>query len=110
LDDVPGNGTSLHQRPPRRLGETLTGTRLELDTSVIRVQQKSKERYAIGYRRGREIGQQEFDAVLVCLPHNWLNSIEWGGERLHRAMTRHIAYYDRPGRYLRISVLFKEPF
>ena len=54
--------------------------------------------------------QQDFDAVVVALPYNRLQDIEWAGERLRRAMARHVADYDRPGHYLRISILFDRPF
>ena len=95
---------------PRRLQESLTRTHLELNSPVVRVEKNPDENYRICFRRGRRIAQQDFDAVVIALPHNWLSSIEWGGERLRRAMTGHIAYYDRPAHYLRISVLFKKPF
>ena len=48
--------------------------------------------------------------MLVCLPHNALNRVEWCGEPLRHAMNQHIAYYNYPGHYLRISVLFRCPF
>jgi hypothetical protein len=31
-------------------------------------------------------------------------------ERLRRAMTAHVAHYDSPGHYLRVSMLFRKPF
>ena len=76
----------------------------------MRVEKNRDESYRVCFRRGRRIAKQDFDAVVIALPHNWLSSIEWGSERLRRAMTEHIAYYDRPAHYLRISVLFKKPF
>ncbi|HVG37838.1 MAG TPA: FAD-dependent oxidoreductase [Pyrinomonadaceae bacterium] len=94
---------------PKALREKLAGTRVELNAPVVSVSRRN-ESYRVCFRRGREVFEQEFDAVFVALPHNWLNSVEWGGERLRRAMTRHIAYYDRPAHYLRVSILFKKPF
>jgi hypothetical protein len=44
------------------------------------------------------------------LPHNALHSVEWSGEPLRRSMASHTAAYDRPGHYLRISLLFDRPF
>ncbi len=94
---------------PKALRERLTGTRVKLNSPVVRVE-KQNDSYRISFRRGREIAWQDFDAVFISLPHNWLNSIEWGGERLRRAMSEHIAYYDRPAHYLRVTILFKKPF
>jgi monoamine oxidase len=55
---------------------------------------------------GRE-NSQEFDAVVVALPNHWLSSIQWGDPLLHDAMHRIVAHYDRPGHYLRVSMLFR---
>jgi monoamine oxidase len=52
----------------------------------------------------------EFDFVVVALPHNRLKSIEYRGERLAAAMDRHHAWYDYPAHYLRITILFERPF
>ena len=41
---------------------------------------------------------------------NRLLEVEWAGERLRRAMARHVAHYDHPGHYLRISILFDRRF
>ena len=96
---------------PRALRERLTGTHVKLNSPVVRVEKNHDESYRVHFRCGRrEITRQDFDAVFISLPHNWLTSIEWGGERLRRAMTAHIAYYDRPAHYLRVTVLFKKPF
>ncbi len=95
---------------PRALQAGLTHTHLELNAPVARVEKNPDESYRVHFRSGRGLTQEDFDAVVIALPHNWLNSIEWGGERLCRALTGHIAYYDRPAHYLRISILFKKPF
>jgi len=96
---------------PKALRERLTGTHVKLNSPVVRVEKIQGESYRVHFRCGRrEIARQDFDAVFISLPHNWLNSIEWSGEQLRRAMTEHIAYYDRPAHYLRITILFKKPF
>lgn len=95
---------------PKALRERLVRTRLQLNSPVVRVERNDDESYRVYFRRGREIDWQDFDAVFVSLPHNWLNSVEWGGDGLCRAMARHVAYYDRPAHYLRVSILFKKPF
>jgi hypothetical protein len=34
----------------------------------------------------------------------------WDGEQLRKSMVKHVAYFDRPAHYLRVSILFDEPF
>jgi len=36
--------------------------------------------------------------------------MRWDGEQLRKSMVKHIAYFDRPAHYLRVSILFDEPF
>jgi monoamine oxidase len=98
------------ERLPMALQESLTRTRLGLNSPVVRVEKNRNGTYRVLSRRGREVVRRDFDAVFIALPHNWLNHIEWGGERLREAMMKHIAYYDRPAHYLRISILFRKPF
>ncbi|QOV89401.1 flavin monoamine oxidase family protein [Humisphaera borealis] len=54
--------------------------------------------------------RDEFDFVVVALPHGHLRSIEFRGDRLAAAMQKHHAYYDHPAHYLRITALFERPF
>src|SRR5580658_7078829 len=56
------------------------------------------------------VEHQDFDAVFTALPHNCLGTVEWGGATLRKAMAGFIAYYDRPGHYLRVTILFRKPF
>ena len=53
---------------------------------------------------------RDFDLVLMCLPHSWLATMRWDGEQLRKSMVKHVAYFDRPAHYLRVSLLFDEPF
>ena len=95
---------------PRTLAASLVRTHVELDSAVVRVSKTSGDRYIVTTRRARQLMQQEFDAVVIALPYNRLPAIDWTGERLRRAMATHVAHYDRPGHYLRISILFDRPF
>ena len=95
---------------PRHLAAGLTRTRVELDSAVVQVSRARDDRYLVTTRRARRIVPQEFDAVVIALPYNRLQAIEWAGERLRRAMAKHVAHYDRPGHYLRVSILFDRPF
>jgi len=95
-----------------QLREELRHTRVEVDCPVTRVQRNADETYRVTYRRGGSgaTGREDFDIVFVAVAHNWLGSIEWGGEMLRKAMSRFIARYDRQGHYLRVSILFRKPF
>ena len=95
---------------PRRLAAGLTRTHIELDTPVVRVSRTRDARYLVTTHRARRVAQHEFDAVVIALPYNQLQNVEWVGERLRRAMAAHAAHYDRPGHYLRISILFDQRF
>jgi len=122
LMDVPGylhlysvNGGN--QRLLELLRQQLTNTRVETNCLVTRVEKNPDESYRVSYRRGRTeeredniVEHQDFDAVFTALPHNCLGTVEWGGPVLRKAMDSFIAYYDRPGHYLRVTVLFRRPF
>jgi monoamine oxidase len=115
LKAVPGYGAQYTieggmEMLPRHLAAELTRTRVELDSTVVRVSRARDDRYVVTTRRARRIVTQTFDAVVIALPYNRLQGIEWVGERLRRAMAKHVAHYDRPGHYLRISILFDRPF
>jgi hypothetical protein len=115
LKSAPGYGAQYSieggmEMLPRRLAAGLARTHVELEAPVAQVSRNRGESYSIGVRRARRLVRHDCDAVVVALPYNRLQDIEWGGERLDRAMERHVAYYDRPGHYLRISILFDQPF
>jgi hypothetical protein len=46
----------------------------------------------------------------VALPACQLAEINWRGARLEKRMNKHIAYYDGTAHYLKICMLFKQPF
>ena len=50
------------------------------------------------------------DYVVVALPLSALSTIHWRSEALGLAMDNHVAYFDRPGHYLRATFLFQRPF
>jgi monoamine oxidase/SAM-dependent methyltransferase len=129
LMDVPGylhlysvNGGN--QRVLELLRQQLTNTRIETDCPVTRVEKNPDNSYRVSYRRAKAVKHearaaerkaktvehQDFDAVFTALPHNCLGTVEWGGAVLRKAMAGFIAYYDRPGHYLRVTILFRKPF
>ena len=98
------------ERLAQRLADSLTSTRFELEAVVTALSRRRDGRYTIRFRRGRTAIEQDFDAVVLAVPYNHLQAIEMTGERLRRAMAAHVAHYDSPGHYLRVSVLFDRPF
>ncbi len=50
------------------------------------------------------------DYVMLALPLTALSIIDWRSPHLQQAMARHINYFDRPGHYLRATLLFERPF
>ena len=50
------------------------------------------------------------DVVVFAVPYYYLGRIWFEDGDLRRAMRAHCKYYDRPGHYLRVTVLFRTPF
>jgi protoporphyrinogen oxidase/SAM-dependent methyltransferase len=83
---------------------------IQLNHRVLRVGKSESGRYRLNMMNGKGPETREFDLVLMCLPHSWLSTMAWEGEGLRHSMTKHVAYFDRPAHYLRVSILFDEPF
>ena len=83
---------------------------IQLNHRVLEVGKTEKGRYQLNMMNGKGPETKEFDLVMVCLPHSWLATMRWDGEQLRKSMVKHIAYFDRPAHYLRISLLFDSPF
>jgi monoamine oxidase len=96
-----------------RLIDALRGeieANVQLETLVERIEKAGADTYRVVSRRGGDARSEEFDAVVVALPHAWLPNITWGGNRLEAAINAHLGHYDFPAHYLRISLLFRERF
>lgn len=83
---------------------------VQLNHRVLKVGRGGDGRYQLNMMNGKGPETRDFDLVLMCLPHNWLATMQWDGELLRRAMSKHVAYFDRPAHYLRVAALFDEPF
>ena len=83
---------------------------IQLNHRVLKVGKTSSGRYQLNMMNGKGPETRDFDLVLMCLPHSWLATMGWDGEGLRKSMVKHIAYFDRPAHYLRVSILFDEPF
>jgi SAM-dependent methyltransferase len=77
---------------------------------VLAVGKAPTGRYQLKMMNGKGPETRDFDLVLVCLPHSWLATMGWEGEQLRKSMVKHVAYFDRPAHYLRVSILFDAPY
>jgi protoporphyrinogen oxidase/SAM-dependent methyltransferase len=83
---------------------------IQLNHRVLKVGKTETGRYQLKMMNGKGAETKDFDLVLMCLPHSWLATMGWEGEQLRKSMVKHIAYFDRPAHYLKISILFDKPF
>ncbi|HSU68115.1 MAG TPA: FAD-dependent oxidoreductase [Tepidisphaeraceae bacterium] len=77
---------------------------------VTRVEALDGGSYRLTARHNGCETSQEFESVVVALPNYWIPAIDWTGPALVEAMRKHHAHYDYPAHYLRVSMLFREPF
>jgi len=54
--------------------------------------------------------EEQFDFVVVALPHNHLRWVNFLGSKLAPAIQEHSDYYNYPAHYLRMTLLFERPF
>jgi protoporphyrinogen oxidase/SAM-dependent methyltransferase len=80
--------------------------KVELGSRVLRCGRGDNGKYYLHVQAGGKTTIREFDMVVFCLPHNWLGTVEFDGEALQKAMVRHIAHFDRPAHYLRVTLAF----
>ena len=83
---------------------------IQLNHRVLKVGKTDAGRYQLNMMNGKGPETRDFDLVLMCLPHSWLATMRWDGEQLRKSMVKHVAYFDRPAHYLRVSILFDKPF
>ena len=83
---------------------------IRLSTTVTAARQNRSGTWTLTTRSAGRTEEQEFDLVIFALPNYWLSRIRWGSRDLRIAMQRHLAYYDRPAHYLRVTALFQRPF
>jgi protoporphyrinogen oxidase/SAM-dependent methyltransferase len=83
---------------------------IQFNHRVLKVGKSEAGRYQLNMMNGKGPETRDFDLVVMCLPHNWLSTMGWENERLRSSMVKHVAYFDRPAHYLRVALLFDEPF
>ncbi len=80
--------------------------KVELESRVLRCGRGENGKYYLHVQHNGKTTIREFDMVVFCLPHNWLCTVEFDGEKLQKAMVRHVAHFDRPAHYLRVTLMF----
>ncbi len=83
---------------------------VRLNSPVVRIGRTPRGTYRITSRREHRFVSDEFDVVMLALPQYWLGQIEWDDPVLRKRFQEHVANYDFPAHYLRISCLFERPF
>ncbi|MDB5533605.1 MAG: methyltransferase protein [Hyphomicrobiales bacterium] len=97
-----------NERLAQRLAETTSAETVK-NATVTKVAREDG-RYRIYFRHDGKIAHRDFDYVVMALPNYWLQGIDFEGRKLRMALDAHLAHYDRPAHYLRVTCLFKEPF
>jgi monoamine oxidase/SAM-dependent methyltransferase len=83
---------------------------VRLRSPIVAVSRDDDGTYRLRARTKGGYEDHQFDMVVFALPNYWLQRLEWGHRELRQAMEKHLVCYDRPAHYLRISLLFREPF
>jgi monoamine oxidase/SAM-dependent methyltransferase len=83
---------------------------IRLHTTVTAVQPMDDNTARLTVVSNGKVETIEADFVVLCAPLTALSIIEYKNTKLHRAMVRHINHFDRPGHYLRATLVFERPF
>src|SRR6056297_51999 len=106
LYGIDGGNERLPQELVRRLQATIHTNR-----PVLSVIKKDGQKYQITSRSMREGPVcEEFDWVVIALPHDAIPSLVFPDPILDQAVNRHFKQYHYPAHYLRITLLFKSRF
>jgi monoamine oxidase len=97
------------ERLPRELAKRINAD-VKLNSTVHGVRSNGDETFRLAWRSDGREAQADFDIVVVALPNYWIQSIDWSGASLAAAMRAHHDHFDYPAHYLRVSILFQEPF
>jgi len=93
----------------KELAKHLTA-RILLNCPVVGVAKNADGGYQVTTRRDSRQETHDFDLVVLALPNYWLGRLDWGSKDLRLALDRHLAHYDRPAHYLRVTLLFQKHF
>jgi protoporphyrinogen oxidase len=105
LYSIEGGNEQLPQALAARINANIL-----LNHPVSRVDKSTSGQWIVQSVHDGEIQHDEFDFVVIALPHNHLTSVKFGGEQLATAVREHYDYYHYPAHYLRVTILFDQPF
>jgi monoamine oxidase len=83
---------------------------IRLGTAVTEIRAVDDGGFELVADHDRGDAEEPFDAVVVALPLQHLAAVQCAGEDLAAAIRRHVARFDHPAHYLRVTALFDEPF
>jgi monoamine oxidase len=83
---------------------------IKLGTKVTEIRAVDDGGFELVADHDRGDAGEPFDAVVVALPLQHLAAVQCAGEDLAAAIRRHVARFDHPAHYLRVTALFDEPF
>ncbi len=98
-----------NERLPRELAARISAD-FRLEHRVRSIGRTPQGRLQVSSTHHGQERHDDFDFVVVALPHNHVPSVAFQGERLSGAVYKHQAHYDHPAHYLRITILFEQPF
>lgn len=98
-----------NEQLPQALASRINANVL-LNHLVSRIEKATQGKWVVQTVHEGEIQSHEFDYVVVALPHNHLTSVEFGSEKIMAAVQKHLDYYHYPAHYLRVTILFDQPF
>lgn len=105
LYGIVGGNEQLTQSLARRID-----AKLLMNQRVTRIGAGDSGKMRVEFTNAAAQDHDDFDFVIVALPHNAVAKVEFAGDRLKDAVRRHQAHYHHPAHYLRITILFERPF
>ncbi len=106
LYGIDGGNERLPQELVRRLQATIHTNR-----PVRSIRKSDEQTYLVTTCNSNGcVVQDEFDWVVVALPHDAIPSLDFPDRVLSEAVARHHSLYNFPAHYLRITLLFKSRF
>jgi monoamine oxidase/SAM-dependent methyltransferase len=101
---VGGNGQIVE-----RMEEELDAE-VRLETTVRAVEPQRDGTYRLEVIKNGASEFETADYVVMALPLSAFSMIDFRAPSLRRAINAHVGYFDRPGHYVRATLLFERPF
>ena len=98
-----------NERLPRELAKRVAAD-VRLGHRAVAIGRTTDGRLSVTTDSETGRGVSVFDVVVMALPHDALDGVEFTNEKLASAMARHHADYHHPAHYLRVTVAFRREF